>query len=79
MSKQTYQKIHNNVLKHTEVVAMEDMLEASTEEAAIFIKENNVNENGVPLITIIADGVWSKRSYKSGHNALIGVVSINIK
>jgi len=52
------------------------MILAGNEEAEIAKKEGNVNENGVPLITVIADGAWSKRSYKSGYNALSGVVGI---
>lgn len=75
MSNSTYQKIHLNILKHTEATAMEAMIAAGKEETAIAIKEGNVNENGVPIITVIADGAWSKRSYKSGYNALSGVVS----
>lgn len=77
MSNHTYQKVHNNVLKHTEVVALEVVIAAGKEEAEIAKIENNVDENGVPLIIVIADGAWSKRSYKSGYNALFGVVSIN--
>lgn len=75
MSNPTYQKIHNDILKHTEIIALDAMIEAGKEEAEIAIKENNINENGIPLITVIADGAWSKRSYKSGYNALSGVVS----
>lgn len=52
------------------------MILAGNEEAEIVKKKGNVNENGVPFITVIADGAWSKRSYKSGYNALSGVVSI---
>jgi len=77
MSNHIYQKVHNYVLKHTEVVTLEAMIAAGKEEAEIAKKENNVDENGVPLIRVIADGAWSKRSYKSGYNALSGVVSKN--
>lgn len=44
MSNSTYQKIHLNVLKHTETTAMEAMIAAGKEETAIAIKEGNVNE-----------------------------------
>lgn len=79
MSNSTYQKMHSEVLKHTEVAAMDAMIVAGKEEAEMAIKEGSINENGVPLITVIADGAWSKRSYKSGYNALSGVVSIPLK
>jgi len=76
MSNMTYQKIHLDISNHTEKTAVEAMILAGNEEAEIAKKEGNVNEKGVPLITVIADGAWSKRSYKSGYNALSGVVSI---
>lgn len=53
------------------------MIVAGKEEAALAVMENNVNEKGIPsLITVMADGAWSKRSYKSGYNAFSVVVSI---
>lgn len=76
MSNPSYQKYHNNVKKHTEDLAFDAMIDAGKEEVALALMENNVNEKGIPLITVIADGAWSKRSYKSGYNALSGVVSI---
>lgn len=75
MSNMTYQKMHLDISNHTEVTAIEAMTLAGIEETEIAKKEGNVNESGVPLITVIADGAWSKRSYKSGYNALSGVVS----
>lgn len=42
------------------------------------IENGGVNENGVSMITVIADGAWSKRSYRTNYNALSGVVSMNI-
>jgi len=46
------------------------------DEARLAVEENNVNENGISIITIVADTTWSKWSYKSNYNALSGVVSI---
>jgi len=74
MSNMTYQKMLFDISNHTEVTAIKAMILAGNEEAGIAKKEGNLNENGVPLITVIADGSWSKRSYKSGYNALSGVV-----
>lgn len=78
MSNPLYQKIHNDLIKHTENTALEAMEMAGKEEARLAVEENNVNENGIPLITVVADGTWSKRSYKSNYNALSGVRSIII-
>jgi flagellar basal body rod protein FlgC len=49
---------------------------AVEEEAKIAIENGDINENGVPMITVIADGAWSKRSYRTNYNALSGVVSM---
>jgi len=76
MSNPSYQKYQNDVKKHTEDLDFDAMIDAGKEEAALAVVENKVNEKGIPLITVIADGAWSKRSYKSGYNALSGVVSI---
>lgn len=76
MSNSSYQKIHNDLIKHTEDAALEAMEIAGKEEARLAIEENNVNEDGIPLVTVVADGTWSKRSYKSNYNALSGAVSI---
>lgn len=76
MSNPLYQKIHNDLIQHTVNAALEAMEIAGKEEARIAIEENNVNEDGIPLITIVADGTWSKRFYKSNYNALSGAVCI---
>jgi len=50
---------------------------AAEEEAKLAVATGNVRKDGVPMITVIADGAWSKRSYRSNYNALSGVVSNN--
>jgi len=77
MSNPLDQKIHD-LIKHTENTAIEAMEMAGKEEARLAVEKNNVNENGIPLITVVADSTWSKTSYKSNYNALSGVVSIII-
>ena len=44
---------------------------AGKEEARLAIENGDINENGV------ADGAWSKKSYKHNFNALSGVVSMH--
>lgn len=39
------------------------MFEAVEEEKIIVIANGEFDRNGIPLITLIADGVWKKRSY----------------
>lgn len=48
------------------------MKQAGEEEKQIAIKCGNVNSDGIPMCTVIADGQWSKRSYKTKYDALSG-------
>lgn len=54
------------------------MIKAGDEERQLAIKNGNVDECGVPMCTVIADGQWSKRSYKTKYNSFSGAVR-NIK
>lgn len=74
MSNHLYQKLHGEVDDFTKATAWESMSSAAREEAELAIEEGEVNDDGVPLISVIADGAWSKRSYRN-YNALSGVVS----
>ncbi|KAL4090798.1 hypothetical protein QTP88_025572 [Uroleucon formosanum] len=68
MSNPLYQKIHNDLIKHTKNTAIETIEMAGKEEARLAVEENNINENGIPLITVVADSTGSKRSYKTESN-----------
>ena len=48
------------------------MKKAGEEEKAFAINNNDFHE-GVPAITVICDGGWSKRSHKHSYNAMGGV------
>ena len=39
-------------------------------------EKDDVDENGIPMITVIADGAWCKRSYCSAYNARSGAACI---
>jgi hypothetical protein len=49
---------------------------AGKEEARLAIEAGMVNEQRISIITVLADGAWSKRSYKTNYNALSGVACI---
>jgi len=74
MSNKLYQKVD----QFTHNTVWESMSSAAKEEAKLAIDYGDVNENGVHMITVIADGVGSKRSYRTNYNALSGVISTNI-
>ncbi|KAF2888230.1 hypothetical protein ILUMI_17943 [Ignelater luminosus] len=44
---------------------------------ADYAKEHNmVDKNGIPYIAVVADGYWSKHSYKTNYNDSSGAASI---
>lgn len=77
MSNKLYQKLHTQVYTFTSETAWEAMSLAAQEEGKLAVANGEVSEDGVPMITVVADGAWSKRSYKKNYNALSGVVSEN--
>ncbi|KAF0704309.1 YqaJ domain-containing protein, partial [Aphis craccivora] len=76
MCNTTYQKEHEFVANNTHITTWESIEEAGKEEARLAIENVEVNSNGIPLITIVADGAWSKRSYKHNYSVLSGVACI---
>ena len=50
----------------------EELLKAGAEERRIAIERGQYHE-GIPTITVICDGGWSKRSHKHTYNAYGGV------
>lgn len=64
----------SNSIKET---ALDEMIKAGNEERQIAINNGNIDENGIPLCTVVADGQWSKRSCKTKYNSISGAVRIN--
>lgn len=54
--------------------ALDEMIKAGNEERKLAIDSGNVDKDGVPMCTVIADGQWSKRSYRTKYNAFSGAV-----
>ena len=40
------------------------------------VEELNIDQHGVPMITVAADGAWSKRLYRTNYSSLSGVAAI---
>jgi len=76
MANELYQKCHNKISDSMYEVAFEEMKAAGVEEAKNALEKDEVDELGRPCITVVADGAWSKRSYKTNYNALSGVATI---
>lgn len=75
MSYKTYDKYHDKVSDAWEETALHEMEIAAREEIEHAITEGSVSPDGVPILTVVADGSWAKRSYRTNYNSLAGVVS----
>ncbi|KAK4880215.1 hypothetical protein RN001_008361 [Aquatica leii] len=73
MSNGTYLKHHNGISKWVTNLNQHLMSVASKEETEL---ADEKNEDGIPIIAVIADGAWGKRSYRRNYSALSGVASI---
>ena len=67
-----YSQIESVIGKWWCEVLQDEMTKAGEEEKAIAIKNKDFHE-GVPAITVVCDGGWSKRSHKHTYNAMGGV------
>ncbi|KAJ8888146.1 hypothetical protein PR048_007633 [Dryococelus australis] len=76
MSIKTFLKHMKKVSEAIDDAALQFMLDAAEEEKAIAIRDGNVDSDGVPMCTVVADGAWCKCSYKTNYNSLSGVASI---
>ncbi|KAG8234222.1 hypothetical protein J437_LFUL011685 [Ladona fulva] len=54
------------------------MLLAGEEEAKVALEAGEVDRDGIPVITVVADRSWAKRSYKNNYKSLSGVESMNL-
>ncbi|XP_074034660.1 uncharacterized protein [Leptinotarsa decemlineata] len=74
MAENTYSNYHDKVSDVIYSTAKKVMKEAGKEEAELTKILGEIDENGVPFITVVADGAWSKRSYYNVNcNAASGV------
>lgn len=76
LTQKTYLKLQKKADSIWEEVAAMKMAEAAKEEAEYAMSAGEVDKDGVPLITVVADGCWSKRSYKTNYNAPSGAAAI---
>lgn len=55
---------------------LEEMKNAGEEERKLALETGDIDEDGIPICTVVADHQWFNRSYKKKHDALSGVVSM---
>jgi len=75
LSSNTYKKEHDKISEGYEIAATKEMELAAREEAQLAIELGEVGPDGIPHITVVADGSWCKRSYRTQYNSLSGAVS----
>lgn len=76
ISPQLYLRTQNKIFDWWEAAAVHSMAEFAKEEARLAILAGSVDQHGTPLITVIVDGCWSKRSYGKNYSALSGAAAI---
>jgi len=76
MSQRYFFKTQREVGNMWEQLAAQSMKDAAKEEENFAIANGNVDKDGVPLIAVVADGCWSKRSYRTKYDASSGMAAI---
>lgn len=76
INQKTYKIEHDRICDGYEEAAFKSMNEAAKEEAQLAIAAKEVDIDGTPLVTVVADGSWCKRSYKTMYNSPSGMVNI---
>lgn len=76
MSNSTYTKIEQRLTPNIEECALDEMIAAGQEEKRLAVLNGDVDNDGCPLISVVADGSWAKRSYKSGFSSASGAACI---
>ncbi|KMQ84385.1 hypothetical protein RF55_17846 [Lasius niger] len=75
MCENTYIKYRENIVGNFEKIAMDSMRMTGETEKKLVL-ERNETINGIPYITVVADGSWMKRSYCTAYDSLFGVGAI---
>lgn len=78
MSNKTYKRKEDVVSEGLTATAEKEMKAAAEEEARLAVERGDVDKEGTPLLTVVADGSWCKRSYRTNYSSLSGVVSFQI-
>ena len=75
LSKQTFKSTEELLGKAWNNQLISEMEAAGREERMLAVERKDYH-NGVPAVTVVVDGGWSKRSHKHSYNAKSGVAVI---
>ncbi|RZC38403.1 hypothetical protein BDFB_013147 [Asbolus verrucosus] len=73
MSSETYRETETKLFQNVTEIATTEMIKVGKKDHRLVIEAGEVDEDGLPLITLIADDAWSKRLYQYNYKALSGV------
>jgi hypothetical protein len=76
MSRALYSKCEDKIRETYRECLSDVISEAGKAEYELAKSEGKVDANGVPLICVVADGAWCKRSYKTKYDSKSGVVRV---
>ncbi|XP_029348145.1 uncharacterized protein LOC100575276 isoform X2 [Acyrthosiphon pisum] len=76
MTAKIYLKYNTIVGADIKSSAWDEMRLAGMEEKRLALELGDIDEDGTPMCPVIADGQWSKRSYKTKYDALSGAATI---
>lgn len=76
MANNTYFRIYSNLSNCMHNTAWDEIQKVGVGKRKLAIKSGDVDEDGVPFITVDAGGQWSKRFYKTKYDVLSGVVTL---
>ncbi|CAL1280831.1 unnamed protein product [Larinioides sclopetarius] len=74
VSEKTFLKEQEKLSDAWEKTALKEMEAAVSEEKSLAIQRRDVDSEGIPLLTVVVDGSWAKRSYKTNYASLSGVI-----
>ncbi|CAI6362268.1 unnamed protein product [Macrosiphum euphorbiae] len=76
MAPSTYIKYSEEISMHMETTAWSVMELAGIEEKKLAFEAGDIDSDGIPMCPVVADGQWSKRSYKTKYDAFSGAATI---
>lgn len=74
MSSTKFTEAQRDMSEKIHKIAEQQMAIAGKEERRLALESGSIDNDRIPMCTVVADGQWSKRSYKTNYDALSGVV-----
>ncbi|XP_050431109.1 uncharacterized protein LOC126839738 [Adelges cooleyi] len=76
MSSTKFTEAQRDMSEKIHKIAGQQMAIAGKEERRLALESGSIDNDRIPMCTVVADGQWSKRSYKTNYDALSGVATI---